>query len=1045
MQKLLLFILIFTALVVNAQTPVPMAVQPALTYTATFDSINSWSNNFASGAGSACFASVATGGSNAIPDATKITTNSTTFITSQMSAGGLYKDTVNGRLVMLVTGTTNNTNSIAIDLFPDFTNAGAGSLSFDWETIFNGTATSNRTATLKVYASDNNGASFVELTGAQVTITNNVSGNGSVTNIALPASFSNNAATRLRFYYYNSAGGSTGSRPAIALDNITVTAAGVPCSVPVAAPSSLLFTNVTPTSLQGVFTAATPAPDEYLVVSTTNATLAHAPLDGKVYNMGDTVADGEVVYRGNGTSFTLNNLNPLTAYTFYIYSCNIYCNGIIRYLTASPLIGMQTTPAGPPCPTPTVQPTNLQFTNITTTSVSASFTPSIDATEYVVIRSTSNSLGAVPVNSMVYNAGDVIGNGTVVYSGNGTSFTTSNLIHSTMYYFFVFGAYNYACSGGPAYLTSAPLTGMQSTNILYPCAAPFEDAANLILKPDIDYITGFFDAGNPNTDGFLVVMSTTGTLTSMPQNGTAYTLNGNLGGGKIISLGKNYSFNASGLMGNTSYYFFVVPYNDICTGGPIYKTNNLLQGSATTTTISPLNYYFGNLHSHSAYSDGNQDDRSKDPTDDYDFAKNAMCMDFLGISEHNHYTANNNPGMTEAEYQPGLLAAENYTNVHPGFLALYGMEWGTLTNGGHSLVYGIDSLIGWETINGTPNYDIYVPKNDFTSSQGLFSVVNSFNAGNAFATLAHPSFNDFQNIANSFYNAAVDSALVGIALESGPAFSPDTAYMAPGGNMEFLPYYLQMLSQGYHVAPMIDHDNHNMTFGHTAQTRTVVISQSLSKADFMQAMRDMHFYATQSCDAHIAMDVYGQQMGSMMNHQFAPAINITVRDATNTTTPSIKLMYGKPGSGILPVQLATVSGNYLSYTDLNLSVNDTGYYYADVLIGNKRMISAPVWYKRDNDPVLSVKTPQVIPATYQVTLKDNPARSVLNVDVWSQQDQNIQFSVYNLTGQQLISIDKKVRNGNQSFTFILPPLPAGVYILKTISSNSSSTKKFIHQ
>src|SRR5690606_11520048 len=146
------------------------------------------------------------------PDAQSITTSSSQFITYTMMSGGLYKVTLNCRLIMLITGTADNTNDIAVDFFMDFSGINAGTLSFDWETVFNGAVSSNRTATLKIYASDN-GTSFTELTAATTTVTNYQPGSGQITQIPLPTSFNNNPNTRLRFYYYNSAGGSTGSRP----------------------------------------------------------------------------------------------------------------------------------------------------------------------------------------------------------------------------------------------------------------------------------------------------------------------------------------------------------------------------------------------------------------------------------------------------------------------------------------------------------------------------------------------------------------------------------------------------------------------------------------------------------------------------------------------------------------------------------------------------------------------------------------------------------------------------------------------------------------
>jgi hypothetical protein len=109
-----------------------------------------------------------------------------------------------------------------------------------------------------------------------------------VNSIALPASFSNSSTARLRFYYHNGTGGTTGSRPKISIDNLIVTGvASSPCVTPSAAPTSLTFGTITETSIQGNFVAASPAPNEYLVVMSTSSSLTSNPLDGQSYVIGD--------------------------------------------------------------------------------------------------------------------------------------------------------------------------------------------------------------------------------------------------------------------------------------------------------------------------------------------------------------------------------------------------------------------------------------------------------------------------------------------------------------------------------------------------------------------------------------------------------------------------------------------------------------------------------------------------------------------------------------------------------------------------------------
>jgi hypothetical protein len=194
--------------------PYPMA---SGNYQETFADIANWTNNFASGTGASRFGSVAVQGTGTIPDGVKTTVSTATFTTG--TTGGVQKGT--GNIVLLSTGTTDNSTADAIDLFLDFTSRNAGTLSFDWATVFN--STGDRKSSLRVYTSVN-GTTFTELTAAGVlNFTNNVTASGTISAVALPAAFSNSPTARIRFYYHNGSGGTTGSRPKISIDNVAVT------------------------------------------------------------------------------------------------------------------------------------------------------------------------------------------------------------------------------------------------------------------------------------------------------------------------------------------------------------------------------------------------------------------------------------------------------------------------------------------------------------------------------------------------------------------------------------------------------------------------------------------------------------------------------------------------------------------------------------------------------------------------------------------------------------------------------------------------------
>jgi len=195
-------------------------------YLENFSDIANWVNNFTGGQGATNWGAVAVNAAGVIPDGSKTSASTATFQTSG-SSGGVQRGSLSGNaagtIVLLSTGTTDNTTACAIDLYLDFTGRNAGTLSFDWQEINN--STGNRGATLRVYTSAD-GVTFTELAGTTVAVVNNVAASGTVSAITLPASLNGSPTARIRFYEHNGTGGTTGSRPKVAIDNVAVTSTG---------------------------------------------------------------------------------------------------------------------------------------------------------------------------------------------------------------------------------------------------------------------------------------------------------------------------------------------------------------------------------------------------------------------------------------------------------------------------------------------------------------------------------------------------------------------------------------------------------------------------------------------------------------------------------------------------------------------------------------------------------------------------------------------------------------------------------------------------
>ena len=159
--------------------------------------------------------------------------------------------------------------------------------------------------------------------------------------------------------------------------------------------------------------------------------------------------------------------------------------------------------------------------------------------------------------------------------------------------------------------------------------------------------------------------------------------------------------------------------------------------SAPAIASLPYTVYFGNLHSQTNHSDGGGNVATctssqpaqtgqYSPADAFPYGKNAG-LDFLMTSEHNHYfdgssgtNASASPTTVHNLYQSGLTTAASFNTANPGFLAIYGMEWGVISNGGHMNIFNSSELLGWETnSSGQLLADTLTPKSDYPTLYAL--------------------------------------------------------------------------------------------------------------------------------------------------------------------------------------------------------------------------------------------------------------------------------------------------------------------------------------
>jgi endonuclease I len=271
----------------------------------------------------------------------------------------------------------------------------------------------------------------------------------------------------------------TGAEDGLAIDDLSIVFSGSNldiCTVPTAQPTGLTLTPGSRT-VTGSFAASVPPADEYLVVRSTASALSQTPVNTTAYTVGQALGNGVVVALNSSTSFTDEGLNPLTQYYYFIFAANIEnCIGGPVYLIANPLSGFTSTLALPACTVPASGATGLVLTP-SNKSISGVFNAAATANRYLVVISTSSTLGATPSNGTTYNAGQAFGNGTVVSYGSSLQFIAISLTPATTYYLFVFAASG-DCNGEPFYNTTALTASVTTTNSITGVPPGYYNAAN---------------------------------------------------------------------------------------------------------------------------------------------------------------------------------------------------------------------------------------------------------------------------------------------------------------------------------------------------------------------------------------------------------------------------------------------------------------------------------------------------------------------------------------------------------------------------------------
>ncbi|HOT15367.1 MAG TPA: fibronectin type III domain-containing protein, partial [Bacteroidales bacterium] len=274
------------------------------------------------------------------------------------------------------------------------------------------------------------------------------------------------------------------------------------------------------------------------------------------------------VYNGTGTSVTITGLTVGKTYRVMVCEYN-GTNGSQEYLTTS----ASKNPANqaPDYTWPTIQAKNLTFSNISSTSITASWTRG-NGSQCILFVKQTNSGTASPVNNTTYSANNTFGSGSQIgtsgwyclYKGTGKSVVVNGLTPGTTYQFMTceFNGSN----GFEKYLTSTT-SGNPAVQTTITATPTIQASKVSFANVTANSFNLSWTRGNGSNCAVFVTTNTTSSLsltnntTYVPNN--VYGLGTQVGtsGWYCVYTGSGTNINVTGLKPGVTYKAMVCEFN----------------------------------------------------------------------------------------------------------------------------------------------------------------------------------------------------------------------------------------------------------------------------------------------------------------------------------------------------------------------------------------------------------------------------------------------------------------------------------------------------
>ena len=361
-------------------------------------------------------------------------------------------------------------------------------------------------------------------------------------------------------------------------------------------------------------------------------------------------------------------------------------------------------------------------------------------------------------------------------------------------------------------------------------------------------------------------------------------------------------------------------------------------------TVGQAQYqlYFGQLHSHTQYSDGAG---SLDAALDY--VKNlpeSANVQFVAFTDHSNYFDTTSAANPEgALYDMSLASASSqetwnsyrssvaaFNEANAGSLvALAGFEMTWSGGPGHINTFNTPGIVSRN--NSTLNN-----KTDYAGMRAYYALLSQQEGADSLSQFNHPgnTFGTFGDFA--FWDPVIDSRMYMVEAGNGEG------QIGAGGYYPSYEYYTMALDKGWHLAPTNNQDNHKGRWGNANDARDVILTDDFSEEGIYDALRAMRMYATEDKNLEIGYTVNGMLLGSSLTEVPEKLdIHVTVNDPdTSDSISKVEVIVNSGKTAYTwddPAVLAT--------GDLSVTLDpDYSYYYIRVTQGDGDLaVTAPVW------------------------------------------------------------------------------------------------------